>query len=43
MKKFKIIGPDTETEIEIADDEMIDWTIRKIKDYMPTVGTKGNY
>ncbi|MDH3280431.1 MAG: hypothetical protein OEQ18_04805 [Gammaproteobacteria bacterium] len=30
MKKFKIIGPDTEREFEIADDEMVTWKVVKI-------------
>lgn len=33
MKKFKIIGPITERELEIQDDEMLEWKIIKIKDY----------
>lgn len=33
MKIFKIIGPVTEKEIIIGDDEMLEWQVIKIKDY----------
>lgn len=34
MKKFQIIGPLTSKEILIGDDEMLEWKIIKIKDWV---------
>ena len=40
MKKFKIIGEKTEREIEMEDDEMLQWEVIKILDYLED--TNGN-
>ncbi len=39
MKKFTFTGPKTSKEIEIADDEMIEWSIIKIADYESSIRT----
>jgi len=38
MKHFKIIGPETTREFDIDDNEMLEWRIYKIYDFMNTVG-----
>jgi len=34
MKHFKIIGPETTRDFDIEDDEMIQWKVFKINDYV---------
>ena len=48
MKTFKIVGPDTEAEIIVADDEMIVYDVCKISeyeggDYLPRAAKKMDF
>ena len=33
MKLFKVTGPETSVEIQIDDDQMLQWKVIAIKDY----------